>query len=145
MFLATITQQPNIPKHADKHTKPYQQQQPPHEQSGYPNQQLVSQDRDYHSGGQGYPQQPYPPHQQSYGAPSGPGAYADPGHQGGPGPGGAGEGEKGLGATLIGSAGGGFLGHQLGGGALGTIGGMIAGAVGANVLENKHEKYASPH
>ena len=34
------------------------------------------------------------------------------------------------------------MGHKLGGGALGTIGGMIAGVVGANALEGQHKKYA---
>ncbi|KAI9696744.1 MAG: hypothetical protein M1836_005106 [Candelina mexicana] len=67
--------------------------------------------------------------------------YDDRGHSGGP-PGGAGEGERGLGATLVGAAGGGFLGHELGGGALGTIGGAIAGVVGANALEKKHKEYS---
>ncbi|KAI9739244.1 MAG: hypothetical protein M1834_007457 [Cirrosporium novae-zelandiae] len=50
------------------------------------------------------------------------------------------EGEKSLGATLLGAAGGGVLGHELGNGPLATIGGVIAGAIGANVLEKQHEK-----
>ena len=37
----------------------------------------------------------------------------------------------------IGGAGGAFLGNKLGGGALGTMGGLIAGAIGANVLSDK--------
>lgn len=40
----------------------------------------------------------------------------------------------------MGGAGGAFMGHKLGGGALGTMGGMIAGAVGANMLSDKHDK-----
>jgi len=50
------------------------------------------------------------------------------------------DGERGLGSTLIGSAGGAFVGHKLGGGPLGTIGGLVAGAIGANVLDSKHDK-----
>merc|ERR1712230_220494 len=42
--------------------------------------------------------------------------------------------------TLIGSAGGGFLAHQVGGGVLGTMVGGIVGAIGANALEGKHKK-----
>lgn len=48
------------------------------------------------------------------------------------------EGDRGLGSTLIGGAGGAFLGNKLGGGALGTIGGLVAGAIGANVLSDKY-------
>lgn len=71
-----------------------------------------------------------------------PGEYSGSGAPAGTGgPGGAGEGERGLGATLIGAAGGGFLGHEVGGGALATIGGMIAGAVGANKLEGRRERW----
>ena len=90
--------------------------------------------------------QPQPP---AYGQPSGPGAYADDrgygqgGVPGSEGPGGPQEGERGIGATLIGAGSGGFLGHELGGGMLGTLGGMIAGVVGANMLEKRHHKYAS--
>ena len=42
------------------------------------------------------------------------------------------EGERGLGSTILGAAGGGFVGHKLGGGMLGTAGGALAGAVGMN-------------
>jgi hypothetical protein len=45
-----------------------------------------------------------------------------------------------LGSTLIGGAGGAFVGHKLGGGPLGTIGGLVAGAMGANILDSKHDK-----
>lgn len=41
---------------------------------------------------------------------------------------------------MLGSAGGAFLGHKLGGGTLGTLGGLVAGAIGANALEDKHDK-----
>ncbi|KAI9663169.1 MAG: hypothetical protein M1821_008217 [Bathelium mastoideum] len=48
--------------------------------------------------------------------------------------------EKGLGASLLGGAGGAFVGHEMGGGALGTILGIGAGAIGAALLEKDHEK-----
>lgn len=93
---------------------------------------------------------PYPP-QHGYEHGGSGGAYGHPQQQhggqntgyygeGGAAPGGAAEGDRGLGATVLGSAGGAFLGHKMGGGALGTLGGMVAGAIGANVLENHHEK-----
>ncbi|KAL4784045.1 hypothetical protein BJX76DRAFT_233530 [Aspergillus varians] len=83
---------------------------------------------------------PYPPQQQEYHQPQGGenSAYYG-GHQGEhtlqqghtPVPAGA-EGERGLGSTLLGGAAGSFLGHKMGGGALGTVGGAVAGAVGMN-------------
>ena len=88
-------------------------------------------------------------HNSSYGQgpPTGPGAYADAdrgysgqGPPGSEGPGGAAGGERGLGATIAGASGGGFLGHELGGGPLATIGGAIAGAIGANMLEKRHHR-----
>ncbi|KAI9831802.1 MAG: hypothetical protein M1819_004699 [Sarea resinae] len=88
-------------------------------------------------GGYAHPPQQQPPYGQDYRG----GEYgALP--TGAPGPDGK-EGERGLGATLVGSAAGGFLGHEVGGGALGTLGGIIAGAVGANALEHRHDKYES--
>lgn len=48
-------------------------------------------------------------------------------------------GERGLGATVLGGAGGAFLGHKLEHGALGTIGGLAIGAIAANAFEH-HEK-----
>ena len=50
-----------------------------------------------------------------------------------------GNGERGLGATLVGGAGGAFLGHKLEHGALGTLGGLAVGAIAANAYEH-HEK-----
>ncbi|KAL2824395.1 hypothetical protein BDW59DRAFT_162502 [Aspergillus cavernicola] len=50
------------------------------------------------------------------------------------------DGEKGLGATVVGGAGGAFVGHQVGKksdhGTLGAIGGAVAGAVAANMASN---------
>lgn len=40
---------------------------------------------------------------------------------------------------LLGAAGGGVLGHEVGGGGIGTVLGAVAGAVGANMFE-KHEQ-----
>lgn len=136
---------------------PYAQQQAPHSYSPapsygnqvapYPHQGDV-QARDHSP----YPPAQYnaPPHGDAYGGQYGQQGYgqqppqqygggydANP-HGGAPGAGGP-EGERGLGATLVGGAGGAFVGHKLGGGALGTVGGLIAGAIGANVLENHHE------
>ncbi|KAJ5736377.1 uncharacterized protein N7483_001502 [Penicillium malachiteum] len=42
--------------------------------------------------------------------------------------------ERGLGSTLIGGAGGAYVGHQMGGGALATAGGAVIGAIGANAV-----------
>lgn len=50
------------------------------------------------------------------------------------------DGERGLGATVLGGAGGAFLGHKMEGGALGTIGGLAIGAIAANAFEHHHEK-----
>ena len=50
------------------------------------------------------------------------------------------EGERGLGAQILGGAVGGIAGHELGGGVLETLAGVAAGAIGAKVLENQHEK-----
>ena len=48
--------------------------------------------------------------------------------------------EKGLVSTLAGGAGGAYLGHEIGGGAIGTVGGLLAGALGARELEKRHER-----
>ena len=49
---------------------------------------------------------------------------------------------KEIGATLVGAAGGGALAKEvLGGGTLATLGGVVAGAVAANALEKRHERY----
>ncbi|KAL2803119.1 hypothetical protein BJX63DRAFT_437227 [Aspergillus granulosus] len=54
--------------------------------------------------------------------------------------GGEGEGERGLGATVLEGAGGAFVGHKVGKesdhGTLGAIGGAVAGAVVANLASN---------
>ena len=50
------------------------------------------------------------------------------------------EGERGLGAQILGGAMGGIAGHEFGGGMLETLAGVAAGAIGAKVLENQHEK-----
>ncbi|KAL5343278.1 hypothetical protein BJX70DRAFT_394276 [Aspergillus crustosus] len=51
-----------------------------------------------------------------------------------------GEGEKGLGSTIVGGTAGGFMGHHVGKksdhGVLGTVGGAVAGAIIANVASN---------
>ncbi|KAK6819629.1 glutamine rich nitrogen starvation-induced [Apiospora arundinis] len=62
------------------------------------------------------------------------------------GPGEAGEdGERGLGASLIGGGAGSFLGHKLGKGKLGTFLGGAAGAVAANVIESKFKNRRNSH
>lgn len=110
---------------ADTYSQNYQPQQQYSSNPGYdaPQQQTYQQGQvgnthpDYQNqqqGGAGYP----------------PGSNPPPGQ----------EGERGLGATLLGGASGAFVGHEMGGGFLGVMGGVIAGAVGANWLENKHEK-----
>ncbi len=53
------------------------------------------------------------------------------------------DGEKGLGATLIGGAGGGFLGHEMGGGILGSLAGAVVGAIGMlHLLSKRSERNA---
>merc|ERR1711964_939054 len=110
-----------VPSSAEYSTPPPQHQgygAPPPSHSPYPQQQP----------GQLYQPQPqYGDNRQQIQ----PGA---PGEQIGP------NGERGFGATLIGSAGGGFLAHQVGGGVLGTMVGGIVGAIGANALEGKKKK-----
>lgn len=52
---------------------------------------------------------------------------------------------KEISATLVGAAGGGaFAKEVLGGGKLATLGGAVAGAVAANALEKRHERYLFP-
>jgi hypothetical protein len=50
------------------------------------------------------------------------------------------DGDRGLGSTLLGAAGGGFVGHKLHGGALGTVGGAVLGAVATNAMGHAHKK-----
>lgn len=82
---------------------------------------------------------PYPPQQQYQGGESASyyGSAPAPSQQGyPPGPGGP-EGEKGLGSTLLGGAAGGFAGHKMGGGFLGSAGGAVLGAVGMNMASHE--------
>ncbi|KAG6997693.1 hypothetical protein G7Y79_00038g074520 [Physcia stellaris] len=48
--------------------------------------------------------------------------------------------EKSIVTTLAGGAGGAYLGHEIGGGAIGAVGGLLAGALGARELEKRHER-----
>ena len=101
------------PQYQGYEQQQYQHQQPPQQPpQQYPHQQYSNPD----------PTDPTP----------GQGGYGQPGN--------VAEGERGLGATLLGGSGGAFLGHKYGGGGLGTVGGLIAGAVGANLVENFTEK-----
>ncbi|KAI6087660.1 hypothetical protein F4821DRAFT_235595, partial [Hypoxylon rubiginosum] len=72
-----------------------------------------------------------------YGADRGQQQYA-PGQEGA-------DGERGLGATLLGGGAGGFLGHKIGKGKLGTLLGGAVGAVAANMIEHKFERKNSSH
>jgi hypothetical protein len=97
-------------------------------QTGYPPQQQGAYDD--RSGHSPYPQHPYGAPAGQYAEPPVGGAYgqAPPviGPDGQPIPDGP-DGERGLGRMALGAAGGGLLGHQLGGhGGLGAIGGAIA-------------------
>ncbi|KAH7165333.1 hypothetical protein EDB81DRAFT_942396 [Dactylonectria macrodidyma] len=51
------------------------------------------------------------------------------------------DGEKGLGATLVGGGAGGWVTRKAGGGFFGSLAGAAAGALGANVLESKLKKH----
>lgn len=86
--------------------------------------------------GQGYGGQPPYGQQQQY--PQGEAAsYYGAQGQGYPaGPGAPGD-ERGLGSTMLGGAAGGFAGHKMGGGFLGTAGGAVLGAVGANMVSHE--------
>lgn len=53
---------------------------------------------------------------------------------------GQGDGKRGLGAALLGGAAGAILGNEAGRGALGTLGGIAVGAIGANALEKHFEQ-----
>ncbi|KAJ5557296.1 hypothetical protein N7494_001211 [Penicillium frequentans] len=55
----------------------------------------------------------------------------------GPSVGPEGEGERGLGSTLLGGAAGGYAGHKMQGGFLGTAGGAVLGAVGMNMVSHE--------
>ncbi|PZC90796.1 DUF4175 domain containing protein [Pyrenophora tritici-repentis] len=116
----------------NRSTSPYPP--PAHQQQGYndPNQQYGGhQQVGYHDPNQqhgAHQQQGYQDQQQGYGAPQ----YGQPGAPGGPA-----DGDRGLGSTLIGGAGGAFVGNKLGGGAMGAVGGALLGAVAANFVSDK--------
>ena len=55
------------------------------------------------------------------------------------------DGERGIGATLLGGAGGAFLGHKMEHGALGTLGGLAIGAIAANAFEHHEKKKKEEH
>lgn len=88
----------------------------------------------YGSKNEVYPHSAYGDHQSGpYGGGSESGAgFAGPGQQ---------EGERGIGATIVGGATGGLLAHKAGGGLITSVIGSVAGAVGANIIENKLEKH----
>jgi Domain of unknwon function (DUF3824) len=48
--------------------------------------------------------------------------------------------ERGIGANLVGAAGGGYLGHKFAGGGVGTVLGALVGGYAAHQAEKKHEK-----
>lgn len=87
------------------------------------------QQSDYDNRGQSYNQQQGGP----YGGSS---AYPG-GDQGQPGP----DGERGLGATLVGGGAAGWAAHKAGGGLLSSLAGAAAGAIGANLIEHKFKKH----
>ncbi|KAK4501721.1 hypothetical protein PRZ48_007530 [Zasmidium cellare] len=51
-----------------------------------------------------------------------------------------GDGERGLGATVLGGGAGAFLGHELGHSKMATLGGIAVGAIAANAFEHHHKK-----
>ncbi|KAI5465056.1 hypothetical protein BGZ63DRAFT_422035 [Mariannaea sp. PMI_226] len=51
------------------------------------------------------------------------------------------DGEKGLGATVLGGGVAGFAAHKAGGGVLASIASAAAGAIGANIVEHKFKRY----
>lgn len=57
--------------------------------------------------------------------------YGNPVRPGGP------EDEKGLGSTVVGGAAGGYAGHKLGGGFLGSAAGAVLGAIGMNAATHQ--------
>lgn len=79
---------------------------------------------------------PYPPQQQFQPVGANASYYAEaptPNQQGYPPGQGGPEDEKGLGSTVIGGAAGGYAGHKMGHGVLGTAGGAVLGAIGMNM------------
>ncbi|CAH0040394.1 unnamed protein product [Clonostachys solani] len=53
------------------------------------------------------------------------------------------EGERGLGATVVGGGAAGWAAHKAGSGMLGSLASAAAGAIGANFLESKLKKHRS--
>lgn len=113
----------------------YNQQQPSYNQ-GYNNQQPS-----YNQGYDNRGASPQPPayggqydqqQQHNYGG----GQYAG---QQGP------DGERGLGATLVGGGVGAFAAKKSGSGMLGALGAAAAGAIGANIIEHKFKKHHHKH
>ncbi|KAJ6031005.1 hypothetical protein N7540_001737 [Penicillium herquei] len=127
----------NNPQYGIDPTQPGQQYPPQYnaQVGGYPNAPNYGYPPQQSGPQQSGPQQPYQSRGESAsyyqtGAPP----QQQPGYA--PGPGGA-EGDRGLGSTLVGGAAGGFAGHQMGGGFLGTAGGAILGAVGMNMATHE--------
>ncbi|KAH6983569.1 hypothetical protein BKA56DRAFT_731013 [Ilyonectria sp. MPI-CAGE-AT-0026] len=79
---------------------------------------------------------PYPQQQQQYGG-NNTGAQHPADSQGQLGP----DGERGLGATIVGGGAAGWVTRKAGGGFFGSLAGAAAGAIGANVLESKLKKH----
>ncbi|CAG9991075.1 unnamed protein product [Clonostachys byssicola] len=78
------------------------------------------------------------PYQQSYNAQAyqtHPQAHGQPEMMAGP------DGERGLGATVVGGGAAGWTAHKAGAGMLGSLASAAAGAIGANFLENKLKKH----
>jgi hypothetical protein len=55
------------------------------------------------------------------------------------------DGERGLGATLVGGGGAAWAAHKAGGGLIGSAAAGVAGAIGANVIEHFVEKKKKRH
>lgn len=55
------------------------------------------------------------------------------------------EGERGIGAAVLGGGAGAFLGHEMGHGKMATLGGLAVGAIAAEVFEHHHKKKKAEH
>ncbi|PYH28107.1 putative glutamine-serine-proline rich protein [Aspergillus neoniger CBS 115656] len=139
---------PYPPQGAGCYTRPYSPYQHPSPQPGYQNPEYSS-----YGGRPPYPQyeqpsqygqppsesRPYPPYPQHEGysshqqpPPYSPESSTDPAA--------AGEGEKGIMGALAGGAAGGFAGHKVNHGFLGTIGGAMMGSVAEDAVKKHKEK-----